>query len=166
MKRSITILSFVAFILAFSSCNKEAVQEYVKCKIDGVEFKFTDVADWQYQDSTGANYFLTWCYTNSGDIDHNFMSINYPRMEPGTYTLNNGPNGSPSGTGYCVSFKNGTSQWCVLSSGTITVTEYEESTSIFDPFKRFHGNFHFTLTNTVTSATIEVTEGEFNFSEF
>jgi len=166
MKKLHFILPLAVLIISLCSCNKETVQEFVKCKIDGVEFKFTDIADWQYQDSTGANYFLAWCYTNSGDIDHNFMAINFPRMEPGNYILNTGPNGSPSGSGYCVSFNNAASDWCVLHAGSINVDIFEQEQSFIDPFKRFHGYFNFTLVNTVTTDTLQVTDGEFNFSDF
>lgn len=166
MKNKLSFFPLILIPILFASCNKEKIQEFVRCDIDGVHYEFTDVADWQYQDSTGNKYFLTWCYKNSGDIDHDFLSVNYPVMSPGSYTLNTGPNGSPSGSGYTVIFNNTAGEFCVIHQGTIQVDEFEEQTSFTDPFKRFHGYFNFTMVNTETPDTFEITNGEFNFSEW
>lgn len=134
--------------------------------MNGINVRFEEPNEWIYQDSTGNRYMLNWCYTESANTDENFMIIFFPRIDEGTYTWNGGPNGSPDGDSYNIIYKNNLGQRCVLTSGTYTVDELDESQSVIKPYKAFNGRFSAILINEVTSEVLTITDGKFNQSDF
>lgn len=157
MKKQL-LLSAIAVSALLASCS-EVKEDYLEVKINGTQKHFEqDFNKWFVTDNnTGNETFEFWCYTTSGDIDHDFFTIKGPSTTVGAHTI-------PCNAGM-IGYRTPSGNLCDCDTAYYTVTEYDQSQSLLDPFITFKGNFYARLTEQGTGTVYEFTDGYFEIHE-